>query len=229
MIIDDDQRDKRRFKYEALIWHDNLLPDRFYTARICNISRGGLYFESDQTLYQGEEIYIAHENPATSGSSYENCTRIEIKWRKDLGNSAYRYGYGAKFIESDNHLVKSVDKNRLIKQNISENYETYKNEPRTHLREFYRKEIVFTAENTDYKGVITDISRGGAFIQTGIKLSHGQMISLHIQGSQACKDVDIKGWVVRLSPNGIGVKFDRRLRGDRRKNQERRDRRTNGR
>ena len=108
MILNSDQREKRRFKYEAVIWHDNILPDRFYAARIFNISRSGLYFESDQTLYQGEEIYIANKNPASSGDGSENCTRVEIKWRKDLQESAYRFGYGAKFLEPDN--MKSVSR-----------------------------------------------------------------------------------------------------------------------
>jgi Tfp pilus assembly protein PilZ len=223
--INNDQREKRRFKYEAVIWHDNVLPDRFYTARIFNISRDGLYFESDQTLYEGEEIYIAHKNPAPTGINSENCTRVEIKWRQNLQNSAYQYGYGVKFREPDNPLVKSIDKNKLIRQNIQENHARYTNEPRAHLRELYRKEIVFIAKDTEYRGLITDISRGGAFIQTRTKMSLGQRIDLCIQGDKSCKDVNIKGWVVRLSPNGVGVKFDRRLRSDRRKNSNRRDRR----
>ena len=225
MEINNDQREKRRFKYEAVIWHDNVLPDRFYAARIFNVSRSGLYFESDQTLYEGEEIYIAHKNPEVTGIDSENCTQVEIKWRQNLQNSVYRYGYGARFMALDNPLVKSIDKNNLIRQNMQESYPRFKNEPRAHLRELYRKEIVFIAENTEYKGLITDISRGGAFIQTKTKMSLGQTINLYIQGDQSCKDVNIKGWVVRLSPNGIGIKFDRRLRSDRRRNSDRRDRR----
>ena len=225
MEINNDQREKRRFKYEAVIWHDNVLPDRFYAARIFNVSRSGLYFESDQTLYEGEEIYIAHKNPEVTGIDSENCTQVEIKWRQNLQNSVYRYGYGARFMALDNPLVKSIDKNNLIRQNMQESYPRFKNEPRAHLRELYRKEIVFIAENTEYKVLITDISRGGAFIQTKTKMSLGQTINLYIQGDQSCKDVNIKGWVVRLSPNGIGIKFDRRLRSDRRRNSDRRDRR----
>jgi hypothetical protein len=94
-----DQRANRRFKYEAVIWHDNILPDCFYAAKIFNISRSGLYFESDQTLYRGEEIYMGNKNPESSDRHSEYCTRVEIKWRKDLQDSAYRYGYGAKFLE----------------------------------------------------------------------------------------------------------------------------------
>ena len=225
MEINNDQREKRRFKYEAVIWHDNILPDRFYAARILNISRSGVYFESDQTLYQGEELFIAHKNPGPAAVAAEDCTRVEIKWRQNLKDSPYSFGYGARFTESDNPLVKSIDKNRLIKQNIDDDPTKYKREPRAHLRELYRKEIVFIAESSQHKGTVTDISRGGAFIRTETKLSLGQAINLHIPRGQSCKEATLKGWVVRLSPNGIGIKFDRRLQADRRKKSEQSDRR----
>jgi len=54
----------------------------------------------------------------------------------------------------------------------------------------------------------------------------GQVIELVLKEDKACQDLNLKAWVVRLSPNGIGVKFDRRLGRDRRKNSDRRDRRT---
>jgi Tfp pilus assembly protein PilZ len=225
MQINNDQRVKRRFKYEAVIWHDNILPDRFYAARILNISRSGVYFESDQTLYQGEEVFIAHKNPGPEGIEPKNCTRVEIKWRQNLKDSPYRYGYGARFAETDNSLVKSIDKNRLIRQNIDDDPTKYKREPRAHLRELYRKEIVFIAENSQHRGTVTDISRGGAFIRTDTKLSLGQAVNIHIPRGQSCKDTQLKGWVVRLSPNGIGIKFDRRLHADRRKKTQKSDRR----
>jgi hypothetical protein len=225
MEINSDQREKRRFKYEAVIWHDNILPDRFYAARILNISRSGVYFESEQTLYQGEEVFIAHKDPRPAGVDPENCTRVEIKWRQNLKNSTYSFGYGARFVEPDNPLVKSIDKNRLIQQNIDDDPAKYKREPRAHLRELYRKEIVFIAESAQHKGTVTDISRGGAFIRTETKLALGQTINLHIPRGQSCKDVTLRGWVVRLSPNGIGIKFDRRLHADRRKKSDQSDRR----
>jgi len=106
MEINNDQRERRRFKYEAVIWHDNILPDRFYAARILNISRSGVYFESDQTLYQGEEVFIAHKNPGPAAVAAEDCTRVEIKWRQNLKDSPYSFGYGARFAESDNALVR---------------------------------------------------------------------------------------------------------------------------
>jgi Tfp pilus assembly protein PilZ len=220
-----DQRKDKRLKYEAILWHESILPGRFYKAGICNISRNGLYFESDQTLYQGEEIYISVSKPESSGNIPANCARVEIKWRKDLQDSSFQFGYGAKFLEPDNPFVKTVAKKKLIRRHVKRSDGKYKKDPREHIRDIYRKEIVFTIKNHEYKGFITNMSRGGAFITTKHKCALGQVIQLDLQEDSSCRDAKLKGWVVRLSPNGIGLKFDRRIRRDRRKNSGQKDRR----
>jgi len=221
--INYDQRGGKRFKYEAAIWHENILPDRFYKAKICNISQSGLYFESDQTLYQGEKIYIASKSPGSAKTITNECAGVEIKFRKDLKDSSFRFGYGAEFLDPDNPLVKSIDKTKIINQNTRGTRGRYGKDPREHIRELYRKEIVFTSKNSKYRGSIANISRGGAFITTKNKFALGQMILLDIREDKTCKALRLKGWVVRLSPNGVGVKFDRRIRRDRRKKVDRRD------
>lgn len=220
-----DQRGDNRFKYEAAIWHENILPGRFYKAKICNISQNGFYFESDQTLYQGEMIYIGIKNPEAAKNIAEECTSVQIKWRKDLNNSSYRYGYGAEFLESENPLVKSIDDTKILAQHSRGTSGRYRMDPREHVRQPYRKQIVFIAKKIKYKGSITNISRGGAFITTKSKFVLGQIIQLDIREDKTCKALRLKGWVVRLSSNGIGIKFDRRVQRDRRKKLDRRKRR----
>lgn len=220
-----DQRGTKRFKYEASIWHENLLPGRFYEARICNVSRSGLYFESDQTLYQGEKIYIGSKKPDSAVDISRDCTAVEIKWRRSLKDSSFRFGYGASFSEPDNPLIKSIDKTKISDQTTRGTNGRFRRDPREHIRELYRKEIVFTVKDINFKGTIMNISRGGAFITTTDKFALGQTIQLDIREDKTCKAVSLKGWVVRMSPNGIGVKFDRRIRTDRRKKVDRRHRR----
>jgi Tfp pilus assembly protein PilZ len=220
-----DQRGDNRFKYEAAIWHENILPGRFYKAKICNISQYGLYFESDQTLYQGEMIYIGSKNPEAAKNIAEECTSVLIKWRKDLNNSSYRYGYGAEFSESENPLVKSIEDTKILAQHSRGTRGRYRMDPREHVRQPYRKQIVFITKNIKYKGSISNISRGGAFITTKRKFVLGQIIQLDIREDKTCQALRLKGWVVRLSSNGIGIKFDRRVQRDRRKKLDRRKRR----
>ena len=216
------QRVDKRFKYEAAIWHENILPGRYYIAMIGNISKSGLYFESDQILYPGEKIYIGSKSPESAKKISSDCAGVEIKWRKDLKDSSFGFGYGAEFLDPDTPLIKSIEKTKIINQNTRETNARYRKDPRAHIREPYRKEIIFTTKNRKYKGSIANISRGGTFIRTKNKFALGQMILLDIRRDKTCKALRLKGWVVRLSPNGVGVKFDRRIHRDRRKKVDRR-------
>jgi Tfp pilus assembly protein PilZ len=220
--INYDQRGHQRFIYEAPMWHENILPGRFYMAKIGNVSRKGIYFESDQALYRGEKIYIGSNRPQSEEHISNNCAGVEIKWRKVLKGSSFRYGYGAEFLDSDNVLVKSIDYTKIIIQNNHGTSGRYKRDPRKHFREIYGKAIVFATKNQQCNGSISNISRGGAFITTNNKFSLGQMIQIDIREDKTCDALRLKGWVVRLSPDGVGVKFDRRIRRDRRKKADRR-------
>lgn len=200
------------------------MPGRFYKAETGNISRSGLCFESDQTLFQGEKIYIGNNRPRSAKNISEDYAGIEIELREDLKNSSFWYGYGANFLDPDNSLLKSIDITEITGKARGDGGR-YKNDPREHIREIYRKEKNFTSKNREFKGSIANISRGGAFIRTKNKFALGQIIQLDIRRDKTCKALRLKGWVVRLSPNGVGVKFDRRIRRDRRKKADRRVRR----
>jgi Tfp pilus assembly protein PilZ len=217
-----DQRVKKRYKYEATIWHDNLFPEIFYETKMYNLSKGGIYFESDQTLYAGEKIYIAVKNPSAADNDYKDCVQVEIKWRKNLTDSNVQYGYGAQFIDSRNTLLESIDTANLAKDSLKGNGYKYKKDARQDPRSPYRKVTFFTTRNRNYKGFITNISRSGAFIVTKYKFSLGQKITLVIPGDGKRSDMKLKGSVVRLSPKGAGVKFDRRTGMERRTGVDRR-------
>lgn len=222
-----DQRDNKRYRYEATIWHDNLFPEIFYETKMYNLSKGGVYFESDQTLYAGEKIYIAIKDPAASDNDYKDCVQVEIKWRKNLTDSNVQYGYGASFTDSSNTLLNSIDTADLLQESLPGNEQKYKKDSRHNPRSPYRRVTFFTTKNRNYKGFITNISRSGAFIVTNHKFSLGQKISLVIPGDKKHRDMKLNGSVVRLSPKGAGIKFDRRTGierrrgGDRRKNSRR--------
>jgi len=119
--VKSEQREKKRHKYEATIWHDNLFPEIFYETKMRNLSQGGIYFESDQTLYAGEKIYVAIKDPAASDNDYKDCVQVEIKWRKILTDSTFQYGYGAQFIDSRNALLASIDPAGLAADSLPHN------------------------------------------------------------------------------------------------------------
>jgi len=93
---------------------------------------------------------------------------------------------------------------------------------RKHSRRPCNKPVFFTSKYQHAKGLATNISRGGAFIETGSKISLGERINLVIHGSKNHKDVRLRSWIVRLGPEGVGVSFNRRSDRERRYDLDRR-------
>jgi uncharacterized protein (TIGR02266 family) len=98
----------------------------------------------------------------------------------------------------------------------------YKEDPETGLkemeewlfegkREHYRKPLFtvvdFTTRGHAFKDFIKNISPGGVFIETSIPFSVGQELSLTFALPNCEKHIKITGEVVRITPQGIGVKF----------------------
>jgi len=71
-------------------------------------------------------------------------------------------------------------------------------------------------------GLVADISRGGAFIETDAKFSLSESIQLILPGNKSGGKVFLKGWIVRICRRGIGVSFERRSGRERRSDLDRR-------
>ena len=68
--------------------------------------------------------------------------------------------------------------------------------------------IRYIIDNQKYKGIMKDISGGGVFVETNKSFSIGQEVFMEIPFSNITGSVKIKGLIVRLDENGIGIKFD---------------------
>ena len=102
MSSNPEQRDKTRFTYEAPISLENNEIGLLHGARMFNFSAEGLYFESDYLFQPGTQLFIGINNsPYANDADVYECYCAEIKWRKSLKNSAYYYGYGAKYLKID--------------------------------------------------------------------------------------------------------------------------------
>ena len=161
MDLTSERRDNTRYKFDAFIWHTNILPGIFYKAKLHNLSETGIYFETDQSLYPGEKIYIAKKSDSSISNKKEfkrikikwrkdnikSFDQIEIKWREELTDSFFQYGYGAVFTDSDSNMGKILDKDEVRKHRNGNRALEYKLDPREITRENYRKEITFTSRN----------------------------------------------------------------------------------
>jgi len=94
-----ERRECTRINYKSAIMHNTNPPDFFYSGTMYNFSRGGLYFESNEDLLKGDEISVSiKEPPAQFINNSKQYIDVKIMWAKDLQNSSYQVGYGAKLL-----------------------------------------------------------------------------------------------------------------------------------
>jgi len=173
--------------------------DRYiYNAKIINYDKNGVYLETNVRLDPGKEIYIGYDESPAGSRPY--TFDAEILWMKRLTRSIYNYGYGAKHIPGS-YIQNSEDLDSAVKTELRKNE-----------RRRFCKSVILIFINDYYQGISKNISRGGIFIETRNCFSIGQMIKLVIQGTKIDEGVMLKGEVVRINPNGIGVKFTKLIR-----------------
>ena len=231
MDIYSERRKYRRFKFEAVVLHDLLTQQNIYPGKISNFSKTGLYFESDELIHPGEEIFLKlTKSPDSRGENFlpQLPFVVKILWRKSLQSSSYRFGYGAQYLDPGDALVKNNGTANIEETFPTNNQAKEDEDPRAYPRRTFNKPLVFDYKNQYYRSLITDISHGGAFIKTKLKIPLGKKVIIVIPGSKIRKRSKIKGRIVRRNPEGFAVKFDRlsgrnlRVRSDRRVSSDRR-------
>ena len=80
---------------------------------------------------------------------------------------------------------------------------------RLHPRKAYGAPITITCENQTYSCVLSDISKGGAFlgIEEGHQIQSGAFIDVNIPFTGRDEFVKKVGKVTRVDKNGIGIRF----------------------
>jgi len=165
-----------------------------YRARLTNYSGRGLYFETDLLLQLGAKVYIGIQDsthrffPEDYGSFL-----VEIIWRKRLTKNIFNYGYGTKVIFDEAKKKVQIDDHVEIK------------ELRKSHRKPFSKLAYFASGNKYYEGIIKNLSRSGAFIETKTKFSNGDEINFVVPGPN--KYIQIRCKIIHFKQNGFGVKF----------------------
>ena len=165
-----------------------------YRARLANQSGGGLYFETDLFLSHGAKVFIGIQdsNHRFFQKDHDNIL-AEIIWRKPLAKISFNYGYGARVLFGESERKSQAN-------NHAELLRLRKNPRRPFSRLAY-----FACGNKYYEGIIKNLSRGGAFIDTKTKFSNGDEIKLVVPGPN--KYIQIKAKIIHLKQTGFGVKF----------------------
>jgi hypothetical protein len=190
-----EKRHHRRMKRDTMVTLESLKIGVNEDTRMINCSDNGLYFESDQFLQPGDDIFIEVENYLPDQPDPYLCHHAKIIWGRRLKNGPYTYGYGAEYVRLANE------------QNSSETDSDQIKDLRQHPRHRIAKRVSFQFENKANNGIIRDISRNGCFIENRAFLNVGQIFPLAIPGTKFVKNNVLEVEVVRLSPIGVGVIF----------------------
>ncbi len=98
-IVGRERRKSQRIKYESAILHNTNPPDFLYRGTMYNFSQGGLYFESNQDLVEGDKISVSIKQPPRQFIvNADQYLEVKIMWCRQLEDSSYQIGYGAKLI-----------------------------------------------------------------------------------------------------------------------------------
>ena len=206
-----ENRLSKRVIHDAPITHESPESGLFSSAKMCNFSKDGLYFESNMFLKPGEEAFIGFEDsPYSPAANDYQCLHAEIKWRKELENSEYKYGYGCKYTHRDvsAHDSKMIDngkKNR--KKNMKTSTAKSDKDDRRHQRIPSFKPVKYFGKKGMYDGIIKNICRSGAFIKTEHDFSIGQKLTLALPFIKKDQNAMVKGEVIWINGEGFGVKF----------------------
>ena len=211
MKLNHERRNHKRFKYETFISHDVSSNDIIHPGKMINFSKGGLYFESDETIHCGEEIFVGL---ATHSESADIDTQllfeVRILWQQELRYPPFRYGYGGKFLNSSDSFLESPEILKLEKQSSPQNEFIGEKDSRKYSRKGYNKPLYFIYKRLKFKGLVANISRGGALIETDVNFSLGDRIKLVVPGGKTGKEALVSGWIVRICLSGFGMCFERR-------------------
>jgi hypothetical protein len=81
---------------------------------------------------------------------------------------------------------------------------------RRHPRRKTQLTVYYATQDRAYRDTILDISPTGVFIETREPFIVGQEILLNFTPNRQSDPIRVRGEIVRVSPDGIGVKFIRR-------------------
>lgn len=107
-----------------------------------------------------------------------------------------------KMSEADQRNLLTVIENRISKKK-----KTHPKDKRKHPRKTTLISVECATESVSFTDTILDISNGGVFIETDAPFDIGQEIMMNFSPAESENPITVRGEVVRVDSNGVGVKF----------------------
>jgi len=95
-----------------------------------------------------------------------------------------------------------------------ENWQKSKFEMRKHPRRSTYMDIIYSSDQRGiFEDFVRNISAGGLYIETNLVTELGQKLTMTFSNPDSGDPIKVLGKIVRVDPNGIGVKFNKLLSG----------------
>ena len=206
MAQNPEKRNTVRLSNNIPIRVKDLKAGRIFNAKMLNSSKNGFYFETDNVLSLGTEIYIGIKKSSSFYSSeiYELHRAIIIRCKK-LVASFSNYGYGAIFIIPPQKL------------NIKEGSLKDSKELRKYQRKAYSKPVLFGTQDGVFEGLTKNVSPSGVYLEAKENFEVGEIITLALPLKNK-KKFKVKGEVVWSDGVGFGIRFLSKIKNQRASN-----------
>ena len=187
-----ENRNKTRFAHESGVTLENTDIGFQCEGRMYNFSEAGIYFESDFKLESQVEILVGiSDSPFASEPGTHEHHRGTVKWRKELRQASYYFGYGIELIEKAGQILEPYGLDG----------------DREHPRKEAAIPIIIESDDETYDGVAENVSKGGAFIKSDMLMTTGKYIRMEIPLKKKGKIARLVGLITRTNLRGFGVKF----------------------
>ena len=102
---------------ENFISHEKSAPDSFFEYKADNISSEGIYIECDLPFDLNEKADLnAYKLVNYAKSDYFRFPSAKVKWKKDLQDSDFMFGYGLQFTEPFQPFKESITNTKEERQ-----------------------------------------------------------------------------------------------------------------
>jgi len=187
-----ERRNSTRFAHESDVTLENTDIGFREEGRMFNFSEAGIYFESDFKLEPLVEILVGiSDSPFASKPGTHGQHRGTVRWRNELTQASFYYGYGVELIEKAGQI--------LIPDQLDGT--------REHPRKEAAIPIIIESDDETYDGVAENVSRGGAFIKSDMLMTTGKYIRMEIPLKKKGKIARFVGLITRTNLRGFAVKF----------------------
>jgi hypothetical protein len=208
------QRQRKRIESDAVICsvvsNEAFDVASYNKARVLRIYRGNIWFASNIALSKDRYVYLGFNmNESDPTFNYNKFQLVRIKTSSESQNPFHRYHYQASYINSKKPLSKISHKPNFENQGLKNLHLQTEKDPRNIPRKSCHQSIFFYFKNRRHKGIITNLSRKGAYIETKYKLFFDQKIEIDVPINHSSEGFRLMGEVVRLDLNGVGLKLNR--------------------